>query len=563
MKPTLLFTLVLTCQLACHQDTDTEINVIETPDPPAVLITTKLVSQTDTTIAQTSNSFQIFAGLSSSFQELPYSYTKGVNVNRDFELIRLKDPNQFEYYHVLSLIENDVNYLHWKIPVPEQFTGQSTSDIQVPITNDLTISIPANAILNLDSTEYTGPYMVSYSALNPSSESILSIPSFTGRDENNVVVSLLFEKCIYLTIRSPEGIELKFSSNAFIQSNDVTNADQWAFDENTGTWKQLIQDADHKLHLDDRKYYAYADQHPMIRCTGKLDVNGISLINQPIHISYEGQTRIIYTTNNGAWSIQLPFETLITAETVLSCGTSSQFKFTSGKDIIQLHVENEDIKNIIVRGTAHDCDGTPLHNHLIQLYGEQKTIIYNPDPEISLNIPVCDQSYIGLSDLNPVSGQSGPNIYWPVSDTIDLHSTFACDMARNEYLSLTVSGEHKIYWDLKSSLNPQNRLIIENTVTDPDFEFQVAVTGLTTGRHMDNMVNILFEDMHLGSKGYSLYCPSSSSCGFSDFTITQFGEQSGQWIRGYFSGRFWIKTFHPLTAGYRQVEGEFQVYREF
>ena len=91
----------------------------------------------------------------------------------------------------------------------------------------------------------------------------------------------------------------------------------------------------------------------------------------------------------------------------------------------------------------------------------------------------------------------------------------------------------------------------------------IWVTGMDAGSFTDDQLNILFQDKTLSNGGYSLYCPTSSfGCGFETFEITHFGE-TGEWIRGNFSGTFWVKTFDPLTAGNKRIEGEFQIYRDF
>lgn len=121
-----------------------------------------------------------------------------------------------------------------------------------------------------------------------------------------------------------------------------------------------------------------------------------------------------------------------------------------------------------------------------------------------------------------------------------------------------------MYWDLKSAFTGQSRIAIEEGADEDDLELGIFITGMMEGSYENTMLNILFEDQHLGTKGYSLYCPTSTTgCGFTQFTITHFPAQQGAWIKGYFEGSFWIKTFTPLTAGYRPVKGEFQVYREF
>ncbi len=178
-----------------------------------------------------------------------------------------------------------------------------------------------------------------------------------------------------------------------------------------------------------------------------------------------------------------------------------------------------------------------------------KFILFNTAAEINFTIPVCKNSSFTISSLNPADGQFGPAVQWEAAETVDVHTSMACDQAKNEYLSLVVAGDKKMYWNLTSEMQG-GRLIIGDDSAEPDLDLKVYVEGLAEGIYADDMLNISFEDMNLGTRGYSLYCPTATSgCGFTDFTITHFAETEGEWIRGYFEGTFWIKTFNPLTAG--------------
>ncbi|MGB4849769.1 MAG: hypothetical protein WBP41_17720 [Saprospiraceae bacterium] len=566
MKPILLYLLGLILLLSCHKDSDTEILVVDKPDPPAVIISTKLVTLSDTTSAYTAHSHQYFAAETASFDALPYAYTKGSLINRDFEPIRLITTDNLEFLNIQSLIENDVNYVHWNLPVIKTYSGQTIDPSEFIVNAFSKIVIPAHALTFLNGDAYDGAFKIFAADLDPHSDQVSSIPSFTGLNTDHEQISLLFDHCFFVEAKSSDGEKLKFKEGAFISTSSSLPSGTWYFQKAKGIWIQTDALQQNKIILSESGYYGEAIEKTLIRVKGTLDINGIPAINQPITITYAGLQRTVYTTNSGRWAIQVPASTECKAQIDLTCNQSFQKIFittTESQMEMPIHIENTSFSTSVIKGIARDCDANPLKDHIIILRGIQNTFIYNSDPDINISLPVCSGSLIGISDANTQNAQSGPTISWTPKDTIDIHSVFACVQARNEYLTLTVSGEHKIYWDLKSSINAQHRLIIENTNLEPELQFQIAVTGNAPGQYTDNMLNILFEDMHLGTKGYSLNCPTSSSCGFTDFTLTHYAPQSGEWIRGYFTGRFWIKTFNPLTAGYRSVEGEFQVYREF
>ena len=40
-------------------------------------------------------------------------------------------------------------------------------------------------------------------------------------------------------------------------------------------------------------------------------------------------------------------------------------------------------------------------------------------------------------------------------------------------------------------------------------------------------------------------------------------KSKGDYVRGYYKGRFWVKTITPLEAGYKNMEGVFHIKRPF
>lgn len=570
MKRYSLFLTALIILCSCHDDSDEVVTIIEKPDPPSILITTRLVSVMDPTVIEANHPEQTFAGQTASFDLLPFAQVKGSGINRDYELLRLTTQSNLPFLKVQSLVENDVNYTHLSIPAITTFSGQTSDDATYAISPNATLHIPSNSLTYTDGASFQGTYKVSLASMNPANNSAIDIPTYTGITGSKEEVSLFFDACYYVVFTSSDGTELKTNGATYISLPATTVNKGWVFNDEKGIWNTLgsTNETDPtKISIQGSGYYASAVEKPMTRVNGTLSINGKLTPHYPIRITYANQQRLIYSTNNGAWALQLPSSTECTAHVILPCGEEQQFLLTTTsatemESTIQL--TSDGVDNALIVGNTRDCNLNPVHNTITVLQGERESLIFSPDPDINFHIPICKNGTISITSIAMADGQSGPSITWKAADTIDIYTSFACEMARNEYLSLFVSGEKKMYWNLKSSVLPGNKLLIANDDSDPELEFEVFVEGLEEGVYQDNMLNILFKDMHLGIKGYSLYCPTATSgCGFTSFTITHFPQASGQWIRGHFEGTFWIKTFNPLTAGYRPVEGEFQVYRDF
>src|SRR5687768_7192769 len=106
MKSKILLFLSIGLLVSCHKDIDI-ITTEEKPDPTPVFITTKLVSQNDTTSSTTSSAIQVFDGNLKLYTHFPYIAAEGNLINRDFELVRLRTNDKLEFYRVETLIEND------------------------------------------------------------------------------------------------------------------------------------------------------------------------------------------------------------------------------------------------------------------------------------------------------------------------------------------------------------------------------------------------------------------------------------------------------------------------
>lgn len=563
MKRQLFFLAALLPFISCHKDTDTVISVTETPDPPEVYITTRLATVIDTFSPDMENAFQDFAGIDKSFDDIPFLMTRGHLVRRDRELIRLHAYDN-DFFKVISLVENDVNYTDWSIPALHSNSGQGAMNSNFDFSTTGTLFIPANTLTDADGNLYQGTYSVSWSVFNPESADTKFIPSYTAVISEGQLAQLLPEFCFYISVKANNGSPLKFNSGAYFKPN-TTNEASWFFDTDLAAW--ISQGTESQIDISGNGYYMVGGDVPQARVTGTLLINGLPTPHYAVTIEYMNQVRQFYTTNTGSWAILLPSGTSCVATVKLPCGTEKQVSFEVSNDatsIIPLSIDAPDVTNAFIKGTVRGCEAEMVEDPLLVIGGSAEQFFYPSSAGIDLYYPSCIGSKVLIQAIDSENQDSGPVISWETGDTIDIRSAFTCNAARNEYLFLTVAGDQKMYWDMSSALTSQDRVLIETGINEMDVEFQIYISGDEAGDYEDTKLNILFEDMQLGSRGFSLNCPTATSgCGFTKFTITHFPEASGQWIRGYFQGKFWIKTFQPLTAGYRDVTGEFQVYREF
>ena len=551
--------------MACHKDTDV-VEDEEVLDPPKVEVTTKLVSQTDTTLEAARHATQSFAGLVTAYPSFPYLVTQGNQVDRDFELITLTTQDNHQFYQVPSLVENDINYQHWQLPDVQTVEANSTNDVDVVINGDFSIHIPADALLLSGNASYAGNYTLAYSLLDPATQLADAIPSYIGLDVHQRH-ALEMSACFYITAFASTGEKLHFASTAAIIINTVQHGEHWIFNPVEATWHPNTSSQTNHFSLGSATYYAIAQPTAPVRLTGNLVFNGQTAPHQRLLIRQGNITRTVYTTNKGAWACYVPAQKETIIEVPLPCNdhyTTSLITPDQDEFSLPLSITHHASINSVFRGTFRNNQGAEIQEGILILDGVEADFLYSAVPAFTFNIPMCPADSIGVKGLDIVTNQSGPSVRWLAADTVNLYSVFACEESKMEYLSLNVNSDIKMYWDLKSSVSPESRVLIEEGSAETELDLQIAISGMSDRAYLDEELNIRFEDRQLGTQGYSLYCPTSTTgCGFSTFIITHYPDSAGEWIRGYFEGEFWIKTFHPLTAGYKPVRGEFQVYREF
>jgi hypothetical protein len=314
-------------------------------------------------------------------------------------------------------------------------------------------------------------------------------------------------------------------------------------------------------------YYCIADWHPAVRVTGRVVANDVNIPGIQLHFMRAGKlVASTITSNTGKWEAQLPANAALDISVVTVCDTqkAGYLETTMQSGVLPAIDLFGKVTISKIHGTARDCADQPLASHYLTITGDSRAVtLYYPDGEFQATTVVCSNVFSVQSFTSDWSDQ-GPAITWNATPEVNLHSTYACSSALNEYLTIRINGDQKIYWNARSSLTVDQRTqIIAEDVKHQDAECSIWITGMDAGAFDDMQLNILFEDRTLSHGGYSLYCPTSSAgCGFETFEITHYGNV-GEWIRGYFSGTFWVKTYQPLTAGNKKVEGEFQIYRDF
>lgn len=557
----ILFLVIMTLPIACHKDTDVILDQEDTPDPPGTIVTTGLVSVLDDPSLAGPQTVQAFAGNTDTYAKDAYLYNQAQMIDRDRSLLALETPGRLTFYQVTSLRENDINYTHWSVPAVTTYAGSSGQTESYSL-NGVEIQIPSGSLRTTGGQPFDGIYTLHMAEITGQDA---AMPTYSGLDPDEGPASLLIDRAIFIDWRSVDGDPLTASESVRMTFPGSTGLRSWFFDPERSRW--IDQPGSGPLPVTRSGYYCQAVTRQQVRAEGTLQVNGHLLPHYPIEVRYGDILRTFYTTNAGHWQVLLPAETEIRFNVPMPCRAPVELTATtpaSATMTMPISLEVPEVRNVAWSGTIRNCQAAPISGGFLVPEEDVRKVVYQPAADLQFRTLACPGDTIRIQAVDVVSYAGGPTIPWPVKDTIDMGSVFACTEAGEEYLYLSVSGEEKMYWDLRSAMTNEMRLLIEDPNAADGSDFRLLVSGMEPREYADTELNIVFEDMGLGQKGYSLYCPTSTDgCGFTRFTMTHFPAASGQWIRGRFEGRFWIKSFNPLTAGYRPVACEFQVYRDF
>ncbi|MBP9056550.1 MAG: hypothetical protein KBF69_09180, partial [Saprospiraceae bacterium] len=357
-----------------------------------------------------------------------------------------------------------------------------------------------------------------------------------------------------------------------LKAKDVFTSDNlklWYCDMDAAVWREVTvnkeTDVFHYPHTKDG-FYCLAVASPGIYVSGKTLLDGKPVSNLTLKIASHNQ--YIQTSAAGNWSVFLPTNATTAVEIYASCGMITKANIiTQNADIQNFIIDLNNVKSAfsLLKGKVKDCLGNNAGLYILKNVNAGDGYIFGKAAAIEQWIATCDLKEIVLKASDIYGNETGNPIVWPVNPVIESGSWFACTEAKNPYINLIIDGENKMYWDLSTSKNTDGRMKIQ--ITKPGSSealLNLIAPADGTGIKMDNQLNILLRENEFEGKGYEIYCPTSNlGCGFERFEITHFNYQNDKIIRGYFKGKFWTKSYNPLTAGYKNVEGEFQVLKAF
>lgn len=560
---------------ACYDNEET-VTESETNDPPKVTISTthaiKVTNENGQEVAEYST---IFGQQTQIYTNAGLKVFEGQKINKHGEKLTIIDNRGIEYQFLLSGHQNDINYSAVSIFTNrnvQQFTADQSFLLEK--NNEIQLTTVANTF-HVNGSNYTGNLTAQTFVPNLAiAYHNLAVPQIrTAKNHKGQRVFLTISNTFFVDFKASgtSGVTGDISLTGDIQGLINGKTKLWYCDIDAAIWKEInftSNNSEVKFNYQKSGFYSIAEETPGIYVSGQLLLDGDPISNMQLKIGKETNVQYLHTSAQGHWMAFLPADSRVPVEVVADCGVIKSLSIeTNNTDIQNYSIDLNDLKSQFskVQGQVKDCNGKKVSSYILNKHGNTNDYFLGRDEAVNVWIPTCNSSEITLSTSDISGVESGNRVVWTVKEELNTGTWFACARAKNPYFNLIIDGENKMYWESSTSRNTDDRMLIllqQNGGGERPLTIYAPSDGV--GTKPDNQLNILLREKSFVGKSYELYCPTSTlGCGFESFEITHFDHANDGIIRGYFKGRFWVKTFEPLTAGYKNIEGEFQVKKEF
>ena len=507
----------------------------------------------------------------------------GRDMNAHGQVISTLSPTGASQQFTIFPHPNDISYTrtpHFLSSDYKQSDDNNTTSLD--FSNGSSIVLPADANL-LNGQDYNGSISLGGHSYDLSNLNHLhSLPGGQiGIDQNGTQTLLSIYGALFIDIKTDteEALTLKENKEISAQFTNVTLPNNfigelalWFYNPSSSMWEYQNNINDNFTQsLNQAGHWCIASSSNFIKLSGNLNVGGNPIPNHEIQLSWfnDQPKTSVYTSNKGNWFAFVPANELITVGVINNCGRSIITNEVSGQvgDFMVPALEITGAESISkIEGKARDCMDNLLPDNLniVEING-RKSFYYSPESEFSFFTTNCNEQLMSIQIADLANLEFGPNVDWKIKSEMDVHNSYACETAKQEYLTLRIESDKKIYWSPGSKIETNGRatLFVEDS-NNPELKVEIYIPHENLGIQPDEILNILLNDPGIGDQGISLYCPTSTQgCGFEVFEVTHYGSSQGEWIRGYFKGRFWMKNLDPTQAGYKNMNGDFQIFREF
>lgn len=570
--PKIFWLFLLTLVFSCH-DNEEVTQVEDVTDPPKIVISTShFCTIKDENGSDLDMISAAFGGKTWQASVDGNLLVEGKQISKYYEPLEVNNQDGFSSKVFLSGTENDVNYQTLGVFTQYQYYTFTTDQTKsYALDDNINLEFNANSYM-LGPANYTGSVLSQVVIPDMfNSNHINALPHVRiGKKTTGSIGYLNVAVSFYVAIQGNNHQNLsstmKIVGNHTLEDNGPSKL--WFFDQNKAVWVEhpmKVKGDNVEFKYENSGFYCIGEWQPGAYFTGQVHVGDLPLAHLQLKfVNIENQFDI-YTSNKGNWTTYLPLNTEVNAQIHTSCGIVKELQINTinGTRFIDSDIADSTSDFVFIDGIVKDCDGKDATNFVLQETQSGNTFFVKGHT-FQIYLPSCGQEKFSITVSNQLGDEKGPKLDWKNDNVINTGTWLACDMANEPYFNLIIDGKNKIYWNTKSSLHQDGRMILQalDEQMSPVLSMILPTDGV--GMKHDEMCNILLQEPSFLGKQIEVFCPTSTlGCGFEEIFITHFGDGADGYIRGYFKGRFWAKTFEPLSANYSEINGEFHIKKEF
>lgn len=565
VKLAFLFILV-TSFTSCFKDSEDISEEIIKPKPKIIIESANLV------VKVTNENGTSLTGISADFNNeikvvdnssIFYFSTK--KISKADEVLTITDKEGEIFQYKIYSIENEVNYHDICI-----FKNYTTDHISSQDVKTLHLNSGQSITLSADNykqgqKDYNGNITLKYHSFDLSNElHRKALPGGNTILKDGVRKAISFKEVIRFDVYDSENRVINFKDA--IQIKMLNNVDDHQvilyYNRIQQDWEITNITADrNNIPVLKSGIYAIAEINEAVTVKGRITFNQKEARNENILLSYDDQNVNVQTTNNGLWETILPINKNISIDVKHECIKSSTKEIFNEKaitDVGTIEYTSNEIAVISVKANIKDCNEQLVDNVLMLIETTNESthlLVTKGSTSIEQNVCIGGEPKLKIIGNNVVS-----NLYNIQENNIDLGNFLLCEKANDEYLYIKDEQNNKVLYNQLVSAVDDNDITIEfNKSNDQRLKLEFMHDN-KEGIINPIRSNMVWFDSGFGSNGIAFNCPSAIECGFTSLQLTYINSES-EYVRGKFSGRFWIKTINPVTASYKNVEAEFQIRR--
>ncbi len=495
------------------------------------------------------------------------------DVNKNNTILSIFD-KKVQYEFSVKPIENEINYFCHTIishPLEENFSSDENSVIN--FDKDIELDIEANSY-TISNTDYTGEVMMKYFILDLTDPIHLeSLPGgHLAKDNNGNDVWLDYKKAIYFDLFTNGGDKLNLKKNKgtlSVNNSDCDDCQIWYYDPEQNVW---VESGFSNIPVLQGGFYCLANSYVYNLVTGNAFAGKKPLMNQAVDFYLNDKLiQRVYTTNTGKWFTHLPIDKDYIVKMNIFSEDVFEIKFNIGEDdttiIPGFDIGDNVISFFKLNGEIRNCENKPETNNFLVLNQEDcKKYFYVDDSKISLNIPNNKNKILDILVADELWKNTGVSEkYYIVENNVNFSKIFSCnEISQDGYFDISIDGNEKLFVTTEAKWVDGRTKITVYDLKNAEMILELYFSGKNARKYNDAELNIYFDNLIIDDKKYEINCLNSNDgCGFEYFEIESYGERKNDWIKGRFKGKFWIKSYNPLSASYKTINAAFLVRRVF